>query len=105
MNNFIVDAIFSFGEAMNLVKNPKNEEEYKQFATPFPDKKITKTWEEVVSKSNELKDDYDAKQYQRDRQYPEISAQLDLIYWDKKNDTKKWEEAIDKVKADNPKPK
>jgi hypothetical protein len=27
-----------------------------------------------------------------------------LIYWDKKNGTKKWEEAIDKVKADNPKP-
>ena len=43
--------------------------------------------------------------YKRDRKiaYPEIGDQLDMIYWDKKNGTKKWEEAIDKVKADHPK--
>ena len=60
----------------------------------------TKVAEEV----KRLQADYDAKKYQRDRQYPKISEQLDMIYWDKKNGTKKWEEAIDKVKADNPKP-
>ena len=45
-------------------------------------------------------------QYQRDRAsaFPSIQDQLDLIYWDKKNGTKKWEEAIDKVKTDHPKP-
>ena len=45
-------------------------------------------------------------EYQLKRQnfYPNIQEQLDMIYWDKKNGTKKWEEAIDKVKADNPKP-
>jgi len=48
--------------------------------------------------------EYDAKQYQRDRNYPNIGEQLDMLYWDKKNDTKNWEDAIDKVKADNPKP-
>ena len=50
--------------------------------------------------------DWEGKQYQRDRQqkYPSIQEQLDLQYWDKKNGTKKWEEAIDKVKSDNPKP-
>ena len=56
---------------------------------------------------NELKrlEEEDKKtQYQRDRKYPELSEQLDMIYWDKKNGTKKWEEIIDKVKADNPKP-
>ncbi len=44
--------------------------------------------------------------YSRDRgyAYPSIQEQLDMIYWDKKNGTKKWEEVIDKVKADNPKP-
>ena len=36
--------------------------------------------------------------------YPSTQEQLDMIYWDKKNGTKNWEEAIDKVKADNPKP-
>lgn len=45
-------------------------------------------------------------EYQLKRQdfYPNIQQQLDMIYWDKKNGTKKWEEAIDKVKADYPKP-
>ena len=45
-------------------------------------------------------------QYQRDReiQYPSIQEQLDMQYWDRKNGTKTWEESIDKVKADNPKP-
>ena len=45
-------------------------------------------------------------EYQLKRQnfYPNIQEQLDMIYWDKKNGTKKWEEAIDKVKTDNPKP-
>ncbi len=51
-----------------------------------------------------LQVEYDAKQYQRDRNYPDIGEQLDMLYWDKKNDTKNWEDAIDKVKADNPKP-
>ena len=62
------------------------------------------TEEEINAKIAELQADYDAKQYQRDRKYPQIQEQLDMIYWDKKNGTKKWEEAIDRVKADNPKP-
>ena len=33
-----------------------------------------------------------------------IEEQLDQLYWDKKNGTNKWVEAIDKVKSDNPKP-
>ena len=36
--------------------------------------------------------------------YDPITEQLDQLYWDKKNGTNKWVEAIDKVKADNPKP-
>ena len=59
-----------------------------------------KIFEEIVK----LKAEYDTKQYQRDRKYHEITEQLDMIYWDKKNGTKKWEEFIDKVKLDNPKP-
>ena len=63
------------------------------------------TDEEIQSKLKEFKADYDSKKYQRDRllEYPQINDQLDMIYWDKKNGTKKWEEAIDKVKADHPK--
>lgn len=36
--------------------------------------------------------------------YPSAKDQLDLLYWDKKNGTNKWVEAVDKVKSDNPKP-
>ena len=103
MNDFIVDAIFSFGEAMNLVKSPKNEEEYKKFATPFPDKKITKTWEEVVSKSNELQADYDSKSYARAReaQYPSYADQFDTIFH---QGIDAWKAEIKKVKDAYPKP-
>ena len=62
------------------------------------------TQEEINAKIAELQADYDSKQYQRDRQYPSIQEQLDMQYWDRKNGTKTWEESIDKVKADNPKP-
>ena len=60
---------------------------------------------ELQTKADELKVLWNSQKYQRDRQpeYPAIGEQLDLQYWDKKNGTKKWEEAIDKVKADHPK--
>jgi len=47
-----------------------------------------------------------ATKYQRDREplYASIKDQLDQLYWDKKNGTNKWVEAIDKIKSDNPKP-
>ena len=47
-----------------------------------------------------------AKEYiwNRVENYPSLSEQLDQLYWDKKNGTNKWVEAIDKVKSDNPKP-
>ena len=35
--------------------------------------------------------------------YPSIQEQLDLQYWDKVNGTTNWEDAIAKVKLDNPK--
>ena len=42
-------------------------------------------------------------QYQRDRVYPSITDQLDMQYWDKVNGTSTWQDAIAKVKSDNPK--
>lgn len=103
MKDFIVDAIFSFGEAMNVVKSPKNQEEYNQFATPYPNKKITKTWEEVVSKSNELQADYENQSYARSRAvaYDPIPEQLDQIY----HDIDAWKAKIKSIKDKYPKPK
>lgn len=35
--------------------------------------------------------------------YPEISEQLDMIYWDKVNGTNLWQEKISEIKAKYPK--
>jgi len=61
---------------------------------------------QITTKLDELKTAYNNKKYQRDRAaaYDLIQEQLDQLYWDKKNGTNKWVEAIDKVKSDNPKP-
>jgi hypothetical protein len=60
---------------------------------------------EILAKQQELIAEYNAKQYQRDRakEYPSIQEQLDLQYWDKINNTTKWEEAINAVKIKYPK--
>jgi len=59
---------------------------------------------ELDAKKTELQAEYDANQYQRDRQYPPIKDQLDILYWDKVNGTDNWQDVIAKVKSDNPKP-
>ena len=60
---------------------------------------------DIEAKIVELQAEYDANQYQRDRAtaYPSIQDQLDMQYWDKINGTTNWEDAIAKVKSDNPK--
>ena len=60
---------------------------------------------EILAKQQELIAEYNAKQYQRNRAkaYPSIQEQLDLQYWDKVNNTNKWEEAINAVKNKYPK--
>ena len=60
---------------------------------------------DIEAKMVELQAEYDANQYQRDRAtaYPSIQEQLDMQYWDKVNGTTNWEDAIAKVKSDNPK--
>ena len=73
--------------------------------------KVTRpTDKEINDKVAELKADYDAKKYQRDREpnYPAIQEQLDLLYHDmtagKGDKTGEWYKAVNKVKTDNPKP-
>ena len=63
----------------------------------------------IQEKLKELKAEYDAKKYQRDREtaYPEIKEQLDLLYHDmtagKGDKTGEWYKVVNKVKTDNPK--
>lgn len=64
------------------------------------------TREEIQAKIAELQSQYEANQYQRDRQpeYPSIQDQLDMQYWDKVNGTNNWQQAIQAVKMKHPKP-
>ena len=68
------------------------------------------TNEQILAKQVELKADFVAKQYQRDRTekpekggYPKIEDQLDMLFHDKKDGTTTWEDAVQAVKDANPK--
>ena len=61
---------------------------------------------EIDAARTALNNEAAAVKYKKDRAeaYPSIGDQLDMQYWDKKNGTTTWVDAIAKVKADNPKP-
>ena len=69
-------------------------------------KSITLVQSKIDTARSELNTAYAAVKYQRDREnaYPSIQDQLDMQYWDKKNGTTTWVDAVAKVKSDNPKP-
>ncbi len=73
--------------------------------------KVKFTAEEETARDleeSEWKKEYDANKYQRDRQYPAIGEQLDMLFHDmtagKGTKSGEWYKAVAKVKADNPKP-
>ena len=72
------------------------------------DSQTEPTQTEIDAEVIRLQADYDAKQYQRDRQYPKLGEQLDMLFHDmtagKGDKTGEWYKAVAKVKADNPKP-
>ena len=61
----------------------------------------------ITTELTRLQAEYDALQYQRDRQYPELGEQLDMLFHDmtagKGTKSGEWYKAIAKVKTDNPK--
>jgi len=77
--------------------------------------KVTVVQSAIDTARAELDKEWNDTQYQRNRtggpgsedgktNYPTLSEQLDLLYWDQVNGTSKFKETISKVKADNPKP-
>ena len=71
-------------------------------------KKEKPTEKEIEEADAEWQKDYDALQYQRDRQYPALGEQLDMLFHDmtvgKGTKDGEWYKAVKKVKDDNPKP-
>jgi hypothetical protein len=74
----------------------------------FHDGQKPPTEKAIQAKLAELQADYDSKKYQRDRKYPELGEQLDLLFHDmtagKGDKTGEWYKAVNKVKTDHPKP-
>ena len=68
--------------------------------------KITIEQSKVDQARTTLNTEAAAVKYKSDRAtaYPSIQDQLDMQYWDKKNGTTTWVDAVAKVKSDNPKP-
>ena len=79
---------------------------YHAIGSPENETYLYKLSNDGVVSPTEAGIDFENKQYQRDRatSYPSIQEQLDMQYWDAVNGTKKWQEAVAKVKTDNPKP-
>ena len=67
------------------------------------DSPILPTEAEIQTKLATLIAAWDAQQYSRDRQYPTWQEQMDMQFWDSKNGTTTWKDAVAKVKSDNPK--
>ena len=62
--------------------------------------------EELEAEADRLHQVWLNNQYQRDRarEYPLITNQLDMLYWDKINGTDNWQQAVQAVKDKYPKP-
>ena len=58
----------------------KIDEENINQITWYDDNPTNITKEQILAKQTELQADYDAKQYQRDRVYPSIGDQLDMLW-------------------------
>ena len=98
MSDTVIKAILKINPnaEVSVLDNDINQITWENGTTPIP-------VADIEAKMTELQAEYDANQYQRDRVYPSIQEQLDMQYWDKVNGTTNWEDAIAKVKADNPK--
>jgi hypothetical protein len=74
----------------------------------YNDDQTPPTDSEIDTEVTRMNNEYTANQFQRDRTYPELKEQLDLLFHDmtagKGTKDGEWYKAVSKVKTDNPKP-
>jgi len=106
-NKFYVEAIVSLTNADVVIEQDDNGN---ILSTKFQNENITLPSQSIIdAKMLELQNAYDAKQYQRDRIYPSIGDQLDMLWHsiDRDGELKSkyydFYEAIKAVKVKNPK--
>ena len=100
-----------FDAVISLVGNDASFGITKTGVLEWYDKNIEKPTDDAVqTKLTELQADYDAKKYQRDRNYPDIGEQLDMLWHAIDNGeilgdkSCNFFKTLKKVKDDNPKP-
>ena len=104
MNNTAIKAIFKINPnaKVTIHGNDLDKITWHDGTTPIPKA-------DIEAKMVEVQADYDAKQYQRDRVYPSIGDQLDMLWHsiDRDGELKSkyydFYEAIKAVKVKNPK--
>ena len=100
----LVDAIYSLSPEAKVEIVGQQVYENINWLDDLP---VHPTKEETETRQAEMQADFDALDYARNRAsakgYPSIGDQLDMQYWDQVNGTTTWQDAVAKVKADNPK--
>ena len=83
---------------VSVSQNDINKITWENGTTPIPKA-------DIEAKIIIVEAEYNAKQYQRDREkeYPSWQEKMDMQYHDTVNGTTTWKDAIAKVKSDNPK--
>ncbi len=78
------------------------------FISEWKTDKKQPTEKEIETAEAEWVKNWEANKYQRDRQYPQLGEQLDMLFHDmtagKGTKDGEWYKAVAKVKTDNPKP-
>jgi hypothetical protein len=61
--------------------------------------------QQIEAKDEEIRNERQANEYKelRRKEYPSVGDQLDMLYWDKINNTNNWEIMVNTVKAKFPK--
>lgn len=98
-NDFKVEAIARLAPNVGFAYNEKDGIFQWESDTAKPTK------DQIEQKALEVKKEYDAQEYARNRssEYPTWQEQMDMQYWDAKNGTTTWQEAIEAVKTKYPK--
>jgi len=93
----LIKAIYSINPNAKfiLVGDDINNIEWIEGTTPIAVSEIQTKIDEIATA--------DAHIAPRQRAYPSIEEQLDMMYHDQVNGTTTWQDAITKVKTDNPK--
>ena len=93
---------FKYGDKVSIGYGSQGGYEIIEWSHDDPQKDI----ETLIADAESYKETYESTRYipARVEEYPTWQEQADMQYWDAVNGTTIWQDAIAKVKADNPKP-